>query len=248
MYFLIDQSALIFIAASLMAITLGTGLNHNGKATLLTALPDLAFIGMYAGLVIMLGNMSDPADVPVSLAVACLPALYSFVVYLLLEFVDLSTANEHPEPRTKQRRVGAVIFVAVLLYLTSANQPAFLDTFTMALVLAFLSFIALTRKISGGDDLLSARDLLPSIGMVIGAIGSVVALANIDDPKAIGPALAVSYLGVIYTSVIRIFWLILQPETKGGSTNVNALHFTYGRLLLPIITVAILLISLQLQK
>ena len=84
--------------------------------------------------------------------------------------------------------------------------------------------------------------------MVIGAIGSVVALANIDDPKAIGPALAVSYLGVIYTSVIRIFWLILQPETKGGSTNVNALHFTYGRLLLPIITVAILLISLQLQK
>lgn len=248
MYFLIDQSALIFIAASLMSITLGTGLNHNGKATLLTALPDLAFIGMYAGLVIMLGNMSDPADVPVSLAVACLPALYSFVVYLLLEFVDLNTANEHPESRTKQRLVGAVIFVAVLLYLTSANQPAFLDTFTMALVLAFLSFIALTRKILGGDDLLSARDLLPSIGMVIGAIGSVVALANIDDPKAIGPALAVSYLGVIYTSVIRIFWLILQPETKGGSTNINTLHFTYGRLLLPIITVAILLISLQLQK
>ena len=248
MYFLIDQNALIFIAASLMAITLGTGLNHNGKATLLTALPDLAFIGMYAGLVIMLGNMSDPADVPVSLAVACLPALYSFVVYLLLEFVDLNTANEHPEPRTKQRRVGAVIFVAVLLHLTSANQPAFLDTFTMALVLAFLSFIALTRKISGGDDWISARDLLPSIGMVIGAIGSVVALANIDDPKAIGPALALSYLGVMYTSVIRFFWLILQPETKGGSTNVNALHFTYGRLLLPIITVAILLISLQLQK
>ena len=31
MYFLIDQSALIFIAASLAAITLGTGLNHNSK-------------------------------------------------------------------------------------------------------------------------------------------------------------------------------------------------------------------------
>ena len=84
MYFLIDQSALIFIGVACYGHNLGTGLNHNGKATLLNALPDLAFIGMYAGLVIMLGNMSDPADVPVSLAVACLPALYSFVVYLLL--------------------------------------------------------------------------------------------------------------------------------------------------------------------
>ena len=245
---LINQTAAIFIAASIFSILLATGTNANGKATLLTALPELAFIGMYAGLVIMLGNMSQPADVPLGLAICCIPALYISVVYLITASTNVNADVEHKPSRYKQRFLGAMIFLLALAYVTSKNYPAFLDTFTVAAVALFLLLVALTQKFTGEFNSRKTRDLLPAIGMSIGVIGSIVALANIDDPKSIGPALAVAYLGVIYVSVIRVLWLILQPTNEIENPYKRVFHFAHGRFLLPIITVAILLISFQFQQ
>ena len=247
MNILIDYTSLIFVIASIFSIMLATGVNANGKATLLTSLPEIAFIGMYIGLVIMLSNMSDPANVPISLAICCLPALYVFIVYLVTASTSANTKFEEIQPRTKQRAAGTVIFLMTLIYVTSVNRPAFLsiDAFTVAAVFIFL--VAVTQKISGVFSSLKARDLLPTIGMIIGIIGSIIALANIDDPKTIGPALALSYLGVIYTGIIRVLWLILQPTNETEDPYERVVHFTYGRFLVPIITVTILLVSLQNQ-
>jgi hypothetical protein len=134
-----------------------------------------------------------------------------------------------------------------LIYVTSVNHPAFLDTFTVAAVSIFIFLVAVTQKMSAGFSSLKTRDLLPTIGMIIGIIGSIIALANIDDPKTIGPALALSYLGVIYTGIIRVLWLILQPTNETEDPYERVVHFTYGRFLVPIITVTILLVSLQNQ-
>ncbi|MDB2556691.1 hypothetical protein N9X77_01840 [Luminiphilus sp.] len=247
MNMLIDYTSLIFVIASIFSIMLATGLNANGKATLLTSLPELAFIGMYIGLVIMLSNMSDPANVPISLAICCLPALYAFIVYLVTASTSANAKFEEIQPRTKQRAAGTVIFLMTLIYVTSVNHPAFLDTFTVAAVSIFIFLVAVTQKMSAGFSSLKTRDLLPTIGMIIGVIGSIVALANIYDPKSIGPALALSYLGVIYTGVIRVLWLILQPTNETEDPYERVVHFTYGRFLVPIITVTILLVSLQNQ-
>ena len=245
---LINQTAVIFIMASIFSILLATGTNAHGKTALLTALPELAFIGMYVGLVIMLGNMSQPADVPLSLAICCLPALYVFVVYLIITSTNVNTDVEDPQSRYKQRSLGAMIFVLALAYVTSENYPAFLDTFTIIAVAIFLLLVVSIQKVTKEFNSRKTRDLLPAIGMVIGAIGSIVALANIDDPKSIGPALAVAYLGVIYVSVIRVLWLILQPTNEIENPYERVFHFAHGRFLLPIITVAILLISFQFQQ
>ena len=112
---LIDYASLVFVIASIFSIILATGVNANGRATLLTSLPELAFIGMYIGLVIMLGNMNDPADVPISLAICCLPALYAFIVYLVTVSTNVNTEIEKIQPRTKQRAAGTVIFLMVLI-------------------------------------------------------------------------------------------------------------------------------------
>ena len=243
MNMLIDYTALIFMMASIFSIMLATGLNANGKATLLTSLPELAFIGMYIGLVIMLSNMSDPANIPISLAICCLPALYAFIVYLVTASTSANAKFEEIQPRTKQRAAGTVIFLMTLIYVTSVNHPAFLDTFTVAAVSIFIFLVAVTQKMSADFSSLKTRDLLPTIGMIIGVIGSIVALVNIHDPKSIGPAMAVAYLGVIYTGVIRVLWLILQPTNETEDPYGRVVHFVYGRCLLPIITVTILLVS-----
>lgn len=247
MNILIDYTSLIFVIASIFSIMLATGVNANGKATLLTALPEIAFIGMYIGLVIMLSSMNDPADVPISLAICCLPALYAFMVYLVTASTSANTKAQEIQPRTKQRAAGTAIFLMTLIYVTSVNHPAFLDTFTVAAVSIFIFLVAVTQKMSAGFSSLKTRDLLPTIGMIIGIIGSIIALANIDDPKTIGPALALSYLGVIYTGIIRVLWLILQPTNETEDPYERVVHFTYGRFLVPIITVTILLVSLQNQ-
>ena len=247
MNILIDYTSLIFVIASIFSIMLATGVNANGKATLLTALPEIAFIGMYIGLVIMLSSMNDPADVPISLAICCLPALYAFMVYLVTASTSANTKFEEIQPRTKQRAAGTAIFLMTLIYVTSVNHPAFLDTFTVAAVSIFIFLVAVTQKMSAGFSSLKTRDLLPTIGMIIGIIGSIIALANIDAPKTIGPALALSYLGVIYTGIIRVLWLILQPTNETEDPYERVVHFTYGRFLVPIITVTILLVSLQNQ-
>jgi flagellar motor component MotA len=248
MNMLVDYTSLVFVIASIFSIILATGVNANGRATLLTSLPELAFIGMYIGLVIMLGNMNDPADVPISLAICCLPALYAFIVYLVTVSTNVNTEIEKIQPRTKQRAAGTVIFLMVLIYVTSVNHPAFLDSFTVVAVSILVFLVAVIQKMSGGFSSIKTRDLLPTIGMIVGVIGSIVALANIYDPKSIGPAMAVAYLGVIYTSVIRVLWLILQPTNETEESYERVVHFAYGRFLLPIITVTVLLVAFQLQQ
>jgi len=247
MAMLIDYTSLVFVMASVFSIMLATGVNANGRATLLTSLPELAFIGMYIGLVIMLGNMRDPANIPISLTICCLPALYAFIVYLVTASTSANTNIEQIQPRSKQRAAGTVVFLMALIYVTSVNYRAFLDGFTVAAVSIFIFLVAATQKMSGGFCLLKTRDLLPTIGMIIGVIGSILALANIYDPKSIGPAMAVAYLGVIYTGVIRVLWLILHPTNETEDPYERVVHVVYGRFLLPIITVTILLVAFQLQ-
>ena len=125
MNILIDYTSLIFVIASIFSIMLATGVNANGKATLLTALPEIAFIGMYIGLVIMLSSMNDPADVPISLAICCLPALYAFMVYLVTASTSANTKAEEIQPRTKQRAAGTAIFFNDVNLCNLSKSPCF---------------------------------------------------------------------------------------------------------------------------
>ena len=54
-------------------------------------------------------------------------------------------------------------------------------------------------------------------------MGLILALINISDPKSVGPALAISVGGIMYTSLIKILWLILRPgnvQQSGGASAV----------------------------
>ena len=63
---------------------------------------------------------------------------------------------------------------------------------------------------------MKARALLPTIGLIIGAMGAVLVLSNMSNPKAIGPAMAIAFLAVLYTSLIRLLWIIIQPGVSNG--------------------------------
>lgn len=62
--------------------------------------------------------------------------------------------------------------------------------------------LAERRHNSGASIFASLGDVAPAMGMIGTLIGLVAMLANMDDPKAIGPAMAVALLTTLYGAMI----------------------------------------------
>ncbi len=61
---------------------------------------------------------------------------------------------------------------------------------------------AVERHTTGSSIFSAMSDVAPAMGMIGTLIGLVAMLANMDDPKAIGPAMAVALLTTLYGAVI----------------------------------------------
>lgn len=61
---------------------------------------------------------------------------------------------------------------------------------------------AVERHTVGSSIFASMTDMAPAMGMIGTLIGLVAMLANMDDPKAIGPAMAVALLTTLYGAII----------------------------------------------
>lgn len=62
--------------------------------------------------------------------------------------------------------------------------------------------LALERHQIGASILMSMSSMAPAMGMIGTLIGLVAMLANMDDPKSIGPAMAVALLTTLYGAVM----------------------------------------------
>lgn len=61
---------------------------------------------------------------------------------------------------------------------------------------------AVERHNVGSSIFMALADMAPAMGMIGTLIGLVAMLANMDDPKAIGPAMAVALLTTLYGAII----------------------------------------------
>lgn len=61
---------------------------------------------------------------------------------------------------------------------------------------------AVERHATGASIFSSMADMAPAMGMIGTLIGLVAMLSNMDDPKAIGPAMAVALLTTLYGAII----------------------------------------------
>ncbi|WP_370980718.1 flagellar motor protein PomA [Agaribacterium sp. ZY112] len=61
---------------------------------------------------------------------------------------------------------------------------------------------AVERHNVGSQIFMSLADMAPAMGMIGTLIGLVAMLANMDDPKSIGPAMAVALLTTLYGAVV----------------------------------------------
>ena len=81
--------------------------------------------------------------------------------------------------------------------------------------------------------------LIGIIGIVIGLIGM---LQNMSDPRAIGPAMAIALLTLLYVSIIAILFNLFKPELCEAEEKTG-LAYAGTSLLLIILAFFILIFS-----
>lgn len=225
MFALIDLTSLLLVLFSSIAVVLASGSSGNYKIGLLAALPEIGVFGVYAGLIIMMSNMHDPANLPMAIAVALVPILYASLIGLAV--LSMSSNDDQSEvPDASWRPIaGVAVFVATISAIFYEHAATMLIP-EAALVVAVLCIICRgSQHLSGRNDPSQILSLLPSIGLLAGGMGLILALINISDPKSVGPALAISVGGIMYTSFFKTLWLLLCPgyaqQSAGDSPAID---------------------------
>lgn len=242
MFGLIDLVSFLFVISMTVAVSISSGLSR-AQSVLAEALPEIGVIGMYLGLLMMLHNMDDPNAIFPALAVACLPVLYASIIGFVVQ--NLGSTSEHDQTvAVSKLRYPSVILVFVVLFLcTRGELGLFLDLKTASLTTLFVGVgIGLQRR-QGELDTVKARALFPTIGLIIGAMGIVLVLSNLSNPKAIGPAMAMAFLAVLYTSLIRLLWIIIQPGVSNDNTSAVGVSCAPWRTLMAGVFIWLMILS-----
>ena len=225
MFALIDLTALLFVLFSSIAVVLASGSSGNSKIGLLAALPEIGIFGMYAGLIIMMSDMYDPENLPPAIAVAFMPILYASIIGFVV--VSISSSSDQSEVTDASWRpiAGVAVLIATILAIFHEHAAPMLIPEAVLLVAALIAICRGAQHFSGRNDPSQILSLLPSIGLLTGGIGLILALINIHDPQSVGPALAIAVGGIMYTSLIKILWLLLSSshvqQSDGGSPEID---------------------------
>ena len=222
-----DLPSAIFVGIPLLGFAYTYSFTESG----LTLISDLAYpvglIALLIGLVGLLQNISDLDALPIALATAHVPLIYAAIGHGIVcgGRRDLSETDSSPV----RKSLGTIIFLALTLW--AANESAGLGIFVLldALVFTFVGIIALVCA----DHLLNKQDVvgwsqrLLGIALFCFVCGLIGMLANLDERRAIGPAAALSLLGLLYPLVLVVIGRIWLPEkmlNKNGSNGTGLLN------------------------
>lgn len=222
-----DLPSAIFVGIPLLGFAYTYSFTESG----LTLISDLAYpvglIALLIGLVGLLQNISDLDALPIALATAHVPLIYAAIGHGIVcgGRRDLSETDSSPV----RKSVGTIIFLALTLW--AANESAGLGIFVLldALVFTFVGIIALVcaDRLLNKQDVVGWSQRLLGIALFCFLCGLIGMLANLDERRAIGPAAALSLLGLLYPLILVVIGRIWLPEkmlNKNGSNGTGLLN------------------------
>ena len=143
------------------------------------------------------------------------------------------------------KRLGILILTVVLIspMATSVGLAAFIDLTSIVIILIAISIVVAISYINNKEHVLdNIAKTLPLIGFVGFFIGLIGMLQNINDPKSIGPAMAVALLTLQYTMILLTTCNLIKPQLCEGEEN-KSLAYAGTSILLVILAFAILMLS-----
>ena len=245
---IVDLASLYFVVGSLA----GFALTASFSRASLTVVVDLAYpvglLGTLIGLVSMLQNMSDPKAIGPAMAISFLPVLYAAVIHGLASgrSRDLSEIDS----TFVKKLLGSLAFVGLVLWAmdSAAGINAFIDPGALVLVVLSILFFVIFDRVSGDTSKNGWGVRFLGIGLLGFFTGTIMMFANIDDPKAIGPAMALAYLSLMYALFLLCMgriWFPAQTLDSEQNTNTGFLALAFPVLIGAMITFAILIMSFE---
>lgn len=239
----IDLISIIFILVPIIAAMASLGISFNGVNLVRHIIAQVSVIGMLIGLVIMLGNASDPDSLGPAFAVMLLVLLYGAIVYGLATAL-LNTKPDSPvSSQPPYRRAIACAVFMLGLAAAMGNLPAFVDIpsiifLTLSLIILY-AILKATKSETISEALAHQLPYLGLIGFLMGVIGM---LGNMSDPRAIGPAMAFACLTLLYSNIASVLLKLAKPSVIENK-NPLSLGYLTSVIVGISITTAVLLLS-----
>ena len=241
----IDLISIIFILVPIIAAIISGGISIHGVNLVRHIIAQVSVIGMLIGLVIMLGNMSDPDSLGPAFAVMLLVLLYGAIVYglatALLNTKPDSPVSSHPPYR---RAIACAVFLVTLAGAIGNNLSAFVDAPSIIFLTLSLIILYAILKASKSETIFEAlAHHLPYVGLIGFLMGVIGMLGNMSDPRAIGPAMAFACITLLYSNIASVLIKLAKPSVIGNKDPLNLGYLTSVIVGISI-TTAVLLLSL----
>jgi hypothetical protein len=244
----VDLASLVFVVGSLASLALTASFSRASVTIVVDLAYPVGLLGTLIGLVSMLQNISDPKAIGPAMAIALLTVFYAAVVHGLASgrTRDLSEIDS----TFAKKLMGSLVFVGIVLWAmdSAAGIGAFMDLGAVVLFVLSILFFVIFDRVSGDMYKNGWGVRFLGIGLLGVFIGSIGMLANIDDPKALGPAMALAYLSLTYALLLLCMgriWFPSQTLDSEKSTNTGFLDLAFPVLIGVMITFALMIMSLE---
>ncbi|MAB26248.1 MAG: hypothetical protein CL580_01095 [Alteromonadaceae bacterium] len=210
----LDAKSLFFVIASLLSVSAVVRFRPSECRLVAEAALPLGLAGFLIGVISMLSAESNPSQIAPGVAIAILTLVYAGIVRLL--FVDSLNQNLLGARSVVGKAAGTGGVIIMMIWATTSVSPDGLAMFWYPQVAMVMTGVALLVFLIGRlVDNSYASDWAKKIlglGWLGFSMGIVAALSQLSTPTTLGPALAFSFLSLLYSTVAVIAGLIWIPQ------------------------------------
>ena len=222
----LDAKSLVFVVGSLLSVAAVVRFRPSECRLVAEAALPVGLTGFLIGVISMLAAESNPSQIAPAVAIAILTLVYAGIVRLLL--VDSLNQNLLETNSLLGKAAGTGGVVIMMVWAMTSVSPDGLPMFWYPQVAMVMTGVALLifligRLVDAGYATGWAKKMI-GLGWLGFSMGIVAALPQLNTPTALGPALAFSFLSLLYTTVAVIVGLIWIPPamtTEEGSLSLG---------------------------
>jgi hypothetical protein len=209
-----DAKSLVFVLGSLLSVAAVVRFKPSECRLVAEAALPVGLAGFLIGVISMLAAESNPGQIAPAVAIAILTLVHAGIVRLL--FVDLLNEDLLEAHSLLGKAVGTGGVVIMMIWAMTSVSPGGLPMFWYPQVAMVMTGVALLvfligRLVDAGHATGWAKKMI-GLGWLGFSMGVVAALPQLNAPTALGPALAFSFLSLLYASVAVIVGLIWIPQ------------------------------------
>jgi hypothetical protein len=210
----LDVKSLVFVMGSLLSVAAVVRFRPSECRLVAEAALPVGLAGFLIGVISMLAAESNPSQIAPALAIAILTLVYTGIVRLIA--VDSLNQNLLGARSLMGKAAGTGGVIITMIWAATSVSSDGLAMFWYPEVAMVMTGVALLvfligRLVDDGYATDWAKKIL-GLGWLGFSMGIVAALSQLSATAALGPALAFSFLSLLYSTVVIIVGLIWIPQ------------------------------------